>query len=58
MKLSKYVEKYKEHQKDEGKEWDSDNVFRLIRIEERLKKLKDHPDSNISSLVKEILGEK
>jgi len=32
--------------------------WKSVVIVERLKKLKDHPDSNISSLVREVLGEK
>ena len=46
---------------NETNEWfkgQSKEDFESWKIVGRLKKLKDHPDSNISSLVKEILGEK
>jgi len=31
-------DKWREYKKDEGKEWDSDIVYELIRIEQRLKR--------------------
>ena len=38
LKNQEDAEKYRKHQKDEGKEWDSDKVFEMIRIVSRLKK--------------------
>lgn len=35
-----------------------EEFWRNRKIVERLKKLENHPDSNVSSLVKEVLGDK